>query len=253
MESREQQISECDLSSQQLLKEISSSIQLLSTTDFTHAFNKQLASLNSMLSPFFHDFKLFIQQQATSDDTWKFWIQFVFQDAMAYIGLYLAVRSGDWQLRVASMKMMAPIFTAFDHPSYQRLITQHLADITSMPPAVMAILKQGAFSVSISGRPWHSVGIDEAHEMLINKACKTSIVRPTQDYINRIAHYIPYRTKTLENVECNFFPESTSPCKIITSPYSSNPNDIKYEQNVQVQLEIIEAKKLFALETTNED
>ena len=44
MESREQQISECDLSSQQLQKEISSSIQLLSTTDFAHAFNKQLAS-----------------------------------------------------------------------------------------------------------------------------------------------------------------------------------------------------------------
>ena len=224
MESREQQISECDLSSHQLQKEISSSIQLLSTTDFAHAFNKQLASLNSMLSPFFHDFKFFILKQATSDDTWKFWIQFVFQDAMAYIGLYLAVRSGDWQL-IASMKMMAPIFTAFDHPSYQRLITQHLADITSMPPAIMAILKQGAFSVSISGRPWYSVGIDEAHEMLINKACKTSILRPTQDYINHITHYIPYRTKThLENVECNFFPESTPPYKNITSPYSLHPH-----------------------------
>ena len=94
MESREQQISECDLSSHQFQKEISSSIQLIFTTDFSHAFNTQLASLNSTLSPFFHDFKLFIQKQATSNDTWKFWIQFVFQDAMAYIALYLAVTSG---------------------------------------------------------------------------------------------------------------------------------------------------------------
>ena len=169
-------VEEGSVSSHQLQEEISSSIQLLSTTDFSHVFNRQLASLNSTLSPLFHDFKLFIQKQATSDDTWKLWIQFVFQDAMAYIGLYLVVRSGDWQLRVASMKMMAPIFTAFDHPSYQGLIAQHLADITCMPPAIMAILKQGALSVSISGRPWHSVGIDKAHEMLINKACKTSIV-----------------------------------------------------------------------------
>ena len=31
---------------------------------------------------------------------------------MAYVGLYLGIRSGDWQLRIACMKMMAPIFTA---------------------------------------------------------------------------------------------------------------------------------------------
>jgi len=42
------------------------------------------------------------------------WVQFAFVDAMAYVGLFLAIQSGDWQLRVAVMKLMAPIFTAFD-------------------------------------------------------------------------------------------------------------------------------------------
>ena len=52
----------------------------------------------------------------------------------------------------------------------------------------------GFFVVSVLGRPWHSVAIDESHEMLINKDCKTSIVRPLPDFINRIARYIPYRS-----------------------------------------------------------
>ena len=74
------------------------------------------------------------------------------------------------------MKSMAAIFTAFDHPNYQRLISQHLADIPTTPAPIIAMFKQGAFVVSLSGRPWHSVAIDEAHEM--NKDCKSAVMRP---------------------------------------------------------------------------
>ena len=56
------------------------------------------------------------------------------------------------------------------------------------------------------GNAWHS-GIDEAHEMLINRECKSSIVRPHPEYINRLARYIPYRTKALENLRQQLFPE----------------------------------------------
>ena len=37
-----------------------------------------------------------------------------------------------------------------------------------MPPNVLAMFQQGASVVSIRGREWHSVGLDEALEMLIN-------------------------------------------------------------------------------------
>ena len=90
------------------------------------------------------------------------------------------------------MKTMAPVFTAFDHPTYQKLISNHISDLLSLPQSVLLMFKQGAFVVNICGRPWHSVGLDEAHEMLINKHCKMSITKPTPDYINRIAKYITY-------------------------------------------------------------
>ena len=109
----------------------------------------------------------------------------------------------------------------------------------------------GAFVVSISGRAWHSVAIDEAHEMLSNKQCKTSICRPTPDYINCIAQYIPYRTKLLENIRHQLFPEVRPKPLSLDSPFSSNRNDGKFEQNVKVQVETIQSTSLFDISIKN--
>ena len=43
-------------------------------------------------------------------DIGTFWKQFVFEDAMPYIGEFLAMQSNDWYLRLANMKLMAPVF-----------------------------------------------------------------------------------------------------------------------------------------------
>ena len=49
------------------------------------------------------------KKQAASNDTLEFQIQFVFQDALVYVGLFLAIRSDDWHLRIASMEEMAAL------------------------------------------------------------------------------------------------------------------------------------------------
>ena len=38
------------------------------------------------------EFYSFVQKQSEKDSTWKFWSQFVFEDCMAYIGLFLPIR-----------------------------------------------------------------------------------------------------------------------------------------------------------------
>lgn len=103
----------------------------------------------------------------------------IFMDAMAYVSLFLAIQSGDWHLRMSSVKSMAPVFSAFDHPTYQKLISNHISDLLSFPQSILLMFEQGGFVVNISGRSWHSVGIDESHEMLINKHCKMSVTKPT--------------------------------------------------------------------------
>lgn len=75
------------------------------------------------------------------DNVWKLWSQFIFKDAMAYVSLFLAIRSGDWHLSIESVKQMASLFTAFDHPTYQKLISSRFTD------SVMLMLSQGAFVV----------------------------------------------------------------------------------------------------------
>ena len=52
-----------------------------------------------------------------------------------------------------------------------------------------------------TGMHMHSVGLDEAHEMCINKESKTSITRPTKDNMSRLVHFFPYRSKAIENLK----------------------------------------------------
>ena len=96
---------------------------------------------------------------------------------------------------------MIPVFTAFDRPTYCKVLPQHLADCLLLPAHILEDLKQGGFSVSITGRPWHSVGLDEAHEMLINKDCKQLVVHPTKEFVNRQSLYFAFRSAVLHNTK----------------------------------------------------
>ena len=47
----------------------------------------------------------------------------------------------------------------------------------------------------------HSVALDEAHEMLVNKHLKTTIVRPSKEYLDRMLYYYPVRSLLLNAVK----------------------------------------------------
>ena len=70
-------------------------------------------------------FHAFCQSVCVEDDTWSFWSFFVTGSMLPYLRLYLSLRSEQWKLRLASLKMMAPIFHAFDCGNYINIIPNH--------------------------------------------------------------------------------------------------------------------------------
>ena len=199
-------------------------------------------------SGFDKDFRSYAREMAGRDDTWKFWSRFVFEDCQPYISLFIALRSENWHHRMASLKSMASDFTAFDHPMYQRLITQHIVDVLSMPPELIQYLEKGGFALSISGKVLHSVALDESHEMLINKHIKGAITRPSKDYMNRIAQYIPFRMKSVENLKNQLFPPTTkAPTRKERAPIMLAPDKatLKSAANIKSMIERIKDCQLF--------
>ena len=155
-------------------------------------------------------FSDFTKKQEEKDGTYQLWNAFIHRDALSYVLLYLAIRTGNWNLRVAALKMMGPLFHAFDRPMYLQLIPGHLADILQMPPTILEHLQQGGFVISLKGRSGHSVGLDEGHETLINKDVKMALHKPEPLLMDKMAMYLPYRAMSQDKLRDQVLPPGDS-------------------------------------------
>ena len=159
--------------------------------------------LKAGMSEIRQEFDEFCETMAQKHSTFKFWDQFLKKDCFCYLSLWLAIRSGNWDLRLAALKEMVSLFHAFDRYNYAQLIPLHLNMINGLPDYIISDFKNGAFVNSISGIPFSSVAFDEAHEMKINKDCKMSISRslPQPQSMDKVAATIQYRGQLVSNLE----------------------------------------------------
>ena len=97
------------------------------------------------------DFHQYMTNLSAQDETCKLWCRFVLEDCLPYVGLYIAMRSGNWNLRMCSIKEMAALFSAYDRITYQRLISRHIAELLKAPPELLSCLRDGGFVASLSG------------------------------------------------------------------------------------------------------
>ncbi len=198
---------------------------------------------------FFERFSEWLAFRASADSNWKFWVNFVFRDAFSYFSLFYSIRNGIWDLRLYAIKQIGPLFAAFDRPHYQKLIPCHLHEVLLMPQEIVAHFEKGAFVCNVSGNSFHSVALDEAHEMLVNKDLKTTVVRPTKEYIDRIIHYYPVRAQALKTLKQQVLLDGLEHTKV--SIFDTSPHAVKVEENVKAMMTKLKAVYLLTAGTTN--
>jgi len=224
---------------------ISSAVKEKQTTD--HLAERITGLLQD--SCIYDNFLDFIQQQV--DDTWRFWAQFVFSDCLCYISLYLSIRGSNWNLRISSLKQMAPIFAALDRTTYERIIPNHLADIYTYPEAILNCLKLGGFTVNITGQKWHAVALDEAHEMCINKDLKAAVVRPTDAYLQKTTLFFNDRIKAYKNLIEQLFQGKNKTNTDYNSITDTTPLSKHQEENIEQMILGIQTNQLFQFQHTS--
>ena len=77
--------------------------------------------------------------------------------------------------------------------------------------------------------------MDEAHKMLMNKQCKTSIAKPNPDFINRIVKYLTHRAEALEYFKQQAFPKPNEQSHEVPSIFTSKDSDKKTQTNVKAK------------------
>ena len=125
-------------------------------------------------------------QCAHKQDTVQVWHQFVTVDTMAYFGLFITIHYRNWDLRNSCIKLLAPVFSAFDTPIFQCLIPNHISDVLSLPDCVRKHLQRECFSVHLSSSEWHAVALDEDAKM--------AVTHPSVHKIEHISNHLPFRT-----------------------------------------------------------
>ena len=190
-------------------------------------------------------FKDFVQQKAETDDTWRFWSNFVLKDCFSYISLFLAIRTSSWDLRMLALKSMSCLFSAYDRPSYSKILPNHLADIQSYPTDLLGCLRAGGFTVKFSGGIGHAVALDEAHEMGINKDMKMAVKRPTQTYIKKMTHFFSYRIRAQQQMQSQLFPTPPKPTPQDPATLDNRATTNKWDENVKRLRSLIRDHKTF--------
>jgi hypothetical protein len=146
---------------------------------------------------------------------------------------------------------MAALFSAFDRPSYQRLLPNHIADIESYPEEVIKAMVAGAFTVKLSNNIGHAIALDEAHEMCVNRDIKMEVIRPTQTYLRKTLHFFSYRIKAHKNLIAELFPPSTQLTHDANALTDNQSINKKWEDNISAMRSLIKTHNLFVISTSS--
>ena len=199
---RKQEDQESSMSNNEILSTVEEVLKRMTGASFsdTKLFIDAQKQLESVLFPFLHEeLNAYCSTMSNQYKTFAFWDRFLKNDMFAYIEFYISLRSRNWHGRLAAVKKMCELFHAFDRYNYSKWLSVHLSQIFGLPDHVVKHLENGAFASSITGINYSCVGLDEWHEMGINKHVKSIIVRNTPADISSSVHTLEYVAKMVHH------------------------------------------------------
>ena len=122
------------------------------------------------------------------------------------------------------------------------------------PKNILKHFQDGGFVVSIRGRQWHYVALDEAHEMCINKDLKGAVVHPTKANLQKTSLFFSYCIQAQKNLRNQLFPEmNIAPVNFPDADiFTTEPKIVKKDENVSAVMSDIEATQFLPANVTNQ-
>ena len=106
--------------------------------------------------------------ETTNNEVSRFWAELL-TILIAYMGLYFAIRSGNFMLRNSCIKQISPILFAYSRDKYEELTLTNLQDYLTFPQELLDELMEGKWTVIFKGSPYH---LDEGHKCFIKRQLK---------------------------------------------------------------------------------
>lgn len=125
-----------------------------------------------------------LQKRAETHTTLRFWLPFLLDYFPAYIAFRTATRTGDYRLRTATFRELAPILTVIGKVRYQRVFENHIGHVTRMTDGDFRAAGT-RFCATHSGCRFSHVALDESQEMS-NRIVKSTIGRITPGFVEKL-------------------------------------------------------------------
>jgi hypothetical protein len=120
------------------------------------------------------EYQRFLGQASEKDETFCYWNTFGYLFSVIQ-NLIRSDREGNWELHLASVQTLLPLFAAFDSIHYLRWCSMYIEDmrqLSDQAPEIYKAFCNGGFVVKRVPGKFRSVGMDMALEQTINRSQK---------------------------------------------------------------------------------
>ena len=144
-------------------------------------------------------------------------------------------------------KLLTELFFAYSRDKYEVVSTNALADSYTYPSEIIEEFKNGQWTVSVKGRPFHSLALDEAHECIINRKLKQITTRPSHFRMVELSDFMAYLDTVTSGLDSHVFKHHK--IKDYTKKTSCTRANILYRliKEKKVFSDILNTRKLYNL------